>query len=89
MENTTCAALEEYDDIYETVPLNFMEDDMMWFASKLPGAKGALGAEEIDLHSWIIQFRCASEELRVVFVNIDYWMPPPPGTPIAHLWHVS
>ena len=40
----TCAAFEEYEDITETVPLNFTEDDVTWVASKLSGAAGALGA---------------------------------------------
>ena len=48
VENPTCAAFEEYGEIPETVPLDFTDDDIMWVASKLSGASGALGAEAID-----------------------------------------
>ena len=34
VENPTCAAFEEYEDIPETAPLDFTEDDVMWSASK-------------------------------------------------------
>ena len=49
MENTTCAAFEEYKEVPETVPVNFTEDDVMWVASKLSGAAGVLGVEAIEL----------------------------------------
>ena len=45
VENSACAAFGEYEDIPETVPLDFTEDDVTWVASKLSGAAGALGAE--------------------------------------------
>ena len=45
VENPTCAAFEKYEDVPETVPLDFTEDDVTWVASKLSGAAGALGAE--------------------------------------------
>ena len=32
VENTTCAAFEEYEEVSETVPLDFMEDDITWVA---------------------------------------------------------
>ena len=44
VENPTCADFEEYEDIPKTVPLDFTDDDLMWVASKLSGAAGALGA---------------------------------------------
>ena len=66
VENPTCAAFEEYKYIPETVPLDFTEDDVMWVSSKLSSAAGALGAEAIELRNWLLCFRCASEELRVV-----------------------
>ena len=44
VENTTCAAFEEYEDVPKTVPLDFTENDVTWVASKLSGAAGALGA---------------------------------------------
>ena len=55
----------------ETAPLYFKEDDMMWFASKLSSAAGALGAEAIELKNWLLHFRCASEDLRVVVVILS------------------
>ena len=45
VENPVCAAFEVYEDVSETVPLDFTEDDVTWVASKLSGAAGALGAE--------------------------------------------
>ena len=45
VENPVCAAFEEYEDVPETVPLDFTEDDVTWVASKLSGAAGTLGAE--------------------------------------------
>ena len=55
----------------ETVPLDFMEDDVTWVASKLSGAAGALGAEAIELCNWLLCFGCSSEELRVVVARLD------------------
>ena len=66
MKNPACAVLEEYEDVPETVSLDFMEDDVMWVASKISGAAGTLGAELIDLRNWLLRFGCASKELRVV-----------------------
>ena len=80
MENPTCAAFEEYEEVPETVPLNFTEDDITWVASKLSGAAGALGAEAMELRNWLLRFGCASEELRVVVASLADWMansPPP------------
>ena len=51
VENPACAAFKEYEDVPETVPLNFTEDDVMWVASKLSGAAGALGAEVMELRN--------------------------------------
>ena len=56
VENPTCVAFEEYEDIPKTVPLNFTEDDVTWVASKLSGAAGALGAEAIELRNWLLRF---------------------------------
>ena len=56
------------------IPLNFTEDDVTWVASKLSVAVGALEAEAIELKIWILHFRCASEELRVVVAILDDWM---------------
>ena len=69
-----CAAFKEYEDVPETVPLNFTEDDVTWFASKLSGAAGALGAEVMELRNWLLHFGCASEELRVVVASLADWM---------------
>ena len=43
------------------VPLDFKEDDVMWFVSKLSGAAGTLGVEAIELRSWITRFGSMSE----------------------------
>ena len=59
-ENPACAALEKYGDVPETVPLNFTEDDVTWFASKLSGAAGTLGAEAMELRNWLLRFGCVS-----------------------------
>ena len=80
MENPTCADFKVYGDVPKTVPLDFTEDDVTWVASKLVGPAGALGAEATELRNWLLCFRCASEELRVVVASLADWMansPPP------------
>ena len=74
VENPACTAFEEYEDIPETVPLYFTEDDVTCVASKLSGAAGALGAEAMELHNWLLCFGCESKELRVVVARLAYWM---------------
>ena len=74
VENPTCTAFEVYEDVPETVTLDFTEDDVTWVASKLSGAAGALGAEAMELRNWLLRFGCASEELRVVFASLADWM---------------
>ena len=92
VENPTCSAFEEYEDVPEMVPLNFTEDEVTWVASKLSSAAGALGAEAIELINWILRFGCLSEELRVVVASLADWManppPPPPGPQFSQYWHV-
>ena len=61
VENPTCAAFEEYGEVPETVPLDFMEDDVTWVASKLSGAAGALGEEAMELQNWLLCFGCLSK----------------------------
>ena len=56
VENPTCAAFEEYEEVPQTVPLDFTEYDMTCVASKLSGVEGALGAESIELRNWILRF---------------------------------
>ena len=63
VENPMCAAFEEYEEVPETVPLDFTEDDVTWVASKLSGAAGVMGAEAMELRNWLLHFGCASEEL--------------------------
>ena len=77
VENPTCAAFEEYEDVPKTVPLDFMEYDVTWVASKLSGTAGALGAEAMELGNWLLCFRCASEEFRVVVASLADWMANP------------
>ena len=69
-----CAAFGEYEDISETVPLDFMEDYITWVAPNLSGTSGALGAEVMELRNWLLQFGCAFEELRVVVARLVEWM---------------
>ena len=38
------------------VTLDVMEDDVAWVSSKLSGAVGALRAEAIEIHSFLIRF---------------------------------
>ena len=52
VENTTCAAFKEYEDVHEMLPLDFMENDVTWGASKLSSAAGALVAEAMELRNW-------------------------------------
>ena len=74
VENPTCAAFEEYEDIPEKVPLDFMEDDVTWVLSTLSGAAGVLGSEAMELRNWLLRFGCVSEELRVVVSSLADWM---------------
>ena len=74
VENTACAAFEDYGDVPKTAPLDFTEDDVTWVASKLSGAAGALGAEAMELRNWLLRFGCASEEFRVVAASLADWM---------------
>ena len=86
VENPTCAAFEVYEEVSETVPLDFTEGDVTWVASKISGAAGALGAEAMELRNWLLCFGCASDELRVVVSSLADWMAnsPPPGLLTAH-----
>ena len=70
VESHACAAFKEYGEVPETVPLNFTEDDVTWVASNLSGAVGGLGAEAIGMRNWLLCFRCALKELRVVFASL-------------------
>ena len=74
VENPTCTSFEEYEDISKMVPLDFTEDDVMWVASKLSGAAGALGAEVMELRNWLLRFGCASVEFIVVVFSLVDWM---------------
>ena len=64
----------------ETVCIDFSDDNVMWVASKLSGAAGALGAEAIELVNWRLCFVCALEDLRVFILNLVDWMANPPPT---------
>ena len=56
-EKPMCAAFKEYEEVPETVPLDFAEDDATGVASNLSGAAGALGAQAIKLRNWLLRFR--------------------------------
>ena len=66
VESPACAAFEEYKEVPEMVPLDFLEDDVTWLASKLSSAAGAMVAEAIDMRNWLLCFGCYSDELRAV-----------------------
>ena len=74
VENPTCASFKEYEKVPELVALGFTKDDITWVVSKLSGTTGALGADAIELISWLLQFWCASEELTVVVSRLSEWM---------------
>ena len=74
VENTTCAAFEEYDEVPEMVNLEFLEDVVVWAEYKLSGAAGALGAEAIELRNWLLFFGCVLEDFRVVVADLVNWM---------------
>ena len=66
-----CVAFEEYKDVIEMVLFDFTEYNVMWVESKLSGAAGVLGKEANDLSHWLICFRCAAEELRVIVAKLS------------------
>ena len=68
------AAFEVYEELPETVPLDFTEDDVTWVASKLSGAAGALGAEVMELRNSLLHFVCTSEEFRFFVTSLADWM---------------
>ena len=70
VENPMCAAFEEYKEVPETVPLELLEENVMWVASKLSGAAGDLGSEVIELRNWLLCFRYVSEEFIFVVPNL-------------------
>ena len=74
VENPTCMDFEDYKDVPETVPLDLLEDDVTWVASKISGAAGALGADMIELSNWLLCFGCALENFRVVVDDLAEWM---------------
>ena len=69
-----CSAFERYEEVPETVPLEFLEDDVTWAALNLSSAARAPGAEALELKNWLLRFGCASEELRVEVVGLEYWL---------------
>ena len=56
------------------MPLDLSEYDITWVASKISGTSGALGAKAIDLINFLLRFRCATEEFRVVVSDLYDWM---------------
>ena len=74
VENLACAAFEEYEEVPETVLLDFTEDDVTWVTSKLYDAAVVLGADAIELRNWLLCFRCASEELRFIVARLSDWV---------------
>ena len=74
VENTACTSFEEYEDVPETVPLDFTEDDITWVASKLYRTASALGAEAMELRNCLLCLGCVSKDFRVVVASLTYWM---------------
>ena len=56
MENPTCVAFEEYEEVPEMLPLDIKEDAITWVASKLSGTARALGVEAIGLSNCLVRF---------------------------------
>ena len=54
--------------------LDFSEDNVIWVASKLSGAAGALGEGAIELKNWILRFGCASKKMRFAVAGIADWL---------------
>ena len=77
---TRCYTFERYEKVPETMPLNFLEEDITWVVSKLSGVAGTLGVKALELKNWLLRFRCASKELWEVVADLYDWMatPPPP-----------
>ena len=48
-ENPMFTAFKEYEEVPDTLPLDFTDDVITWFTSNLSGATGALGAEVIEV----------------------------------------
>ena len=63
-----------YEEVPETVPLEFSEDDIIWVASKLLGAAGALVVEVLKLKNCLLGFGCASQKLWVEVAGLAYWL---------------
>ena len=81
---TRCSTFDRYEKVPETVPLNFLEEDVTWVVSNLSGAAGTLGVKALELKNLLLRFRCAFKDLWVVVADLDDWMatPPPGGIPI-------
>ena len=58
----------------ETVPLDFLEENVMCVASKISGAAEALGVEAIELNSWILCFWYTVDEFGVFVADLADWM---------------
>ena len=56
------------------MPLDSLQKDVTWVASKLSGAAWSLGAESTETRNWLLCFGWAFEEFRVVVANLADWM---------------
>ena len=83
MENPTCMDFKEYKELPETVPLDLLEDDVKWVASKLSDDAGALEAKAIEMRNWLLCFRFPSEgsESSLPIWTTGWINTPPPGLP--------
>ena len=74
VENPVCASFKKYEEVPETVPLNFTEDDVTWVSSKVSDAACAMRVEAIEMRNWLLHFGCLSEEFRFVVPRLADWM---------------
>ena len=72
MENPTCAAFEEYEELPELVLHDFSENNITWVASKLSGAAGALVIGSFALNVYRRSLELSST------ICLTVWLTPPP-----------
>ena len=66
-----CYAFERYDEVPETMPLDFLEDGVTWVAPNISSSAGKLGAEDLEIKNWLLQFVWASKEIQAVIYKLS------------------
>uniref|UniRef100_A0A7S4I4G3 Uncharacterized protein n=1 Tax=Odontella aurita TaxID=265563 RepID=A0A7S4I4G3_9STRA len=69
-----CSAFKKHKVVPEAVPLDFLEENFKWLASKPSGSAGACKAEALEVHIWLMRFGCRSEKLREELACWADWM---------------